>query len=60
MDVVEIGKTGLTGVRGRVVRYVSGPVSRRTPWSRDQIEALVGAVFLALACWRFWKMVRRA
>ncbi|CAN5331295.1 hypothetical protein BH20ACT24_BH20ACT24_21030 [soil metagenome] len=59
MNVKEMGKAGLTGWRGRVGERVAGPVSEHTPFGRDQILAVIGAVFLALSIYSFVKTMRR-
>jgi Protein of unknown function (DUF3618) len=59
VDVVAIGKAGLTGVKAKVADRVSGPVASRTGLTRDQVEAIIGAVFLAVAAWQFVRLMRR-
>jgi hypothetical protein len=49
MDALAVGKAGLQGWRGKVADAVAAPVSRHSPMSEDQVRALVGAVFFALA-----------
>ena len=60
MDVVAMGRTGLTGVRGRVGQSVAGPVAERTGLTREQVEAIIGGIFLLLMAWQFARVVRRA
>jgi hypothetical protein len=55
MNVTAMGRAGLTGVPGRIGQQVAGPVSERTPLSREQVEALFGALLLAYAIYRFAK-----
>lgn len=59
MDLTAMGKVGLTGWRGAVASRVAEPLSDKLPLSRDEIEALIGGVFLALATWEFVKLLRR-
>jgi len=49
VDRNEVGKAGLSGWRTTLAESVAGPVSRRTPLSRDDVRAVVGALFLALS-----------
>lgn len=59
VDVVAMGKAGLTGVRAKVADRVATPVAARTGLTEDQVEAIIGVVFLALAAWQFLRLVRR-
>jgi hypothetical protein len=59
VDVRAMGKAGLTGVRAKVAERVSGPVAARTGLSEDQVEAVIGALFLALAVVQFVRLMRR-
>jgi Protein of unknown function (DUF3618) len=59
VDVVAMGKAGLTGVRAKLADRVAAPVAARTGLTEDQVEAIIGAVFLALAAWQFVRLVRR-
>lgn len=54
-----MGKVGLTGWRGAVASRLAEPLSEKLPLSQEQIEALFGGVFLALAIWEFVKLLRR-
>ena len=49
MDVTRLGETALTGWRKKVADAVAGPASSRLPVDADQVRALLGAVFFALA-----------
>jgi len=49
VDRNAVGKAGLSGWRTTLAESVAGPVSRRTPMSRDDVRAVVGALFLALS-----------
>jgi hypothetical protein len=49
MDALAVGNAGLQGWRGKVADAVAAPVSRNSPMSEDQVRAVVGAVFFALA-----------
>jgi len=54
-----MGRAGLTGVRAKIADKVSTPVASRTGLTEDQVEAIIGAVFLAVAAWQFVRLVRR-
>jgi hypothetical protein len=58
MNVTEMARTGLTGVRGKAIHKVSGPIARKTPLSRAQVEAIAGAVFLVLATTAYLRLLR--
>lgn len=60
MNVTAMGRVGLTGVRGRAAGIVAGPVSRRTPLSREQVEALIGFVFLGITVYQLGRILWRA
>jgi dsRNA-specific ribonuclease len=59
MDLTAMGKVGLVGWKGKVGSRVAEPISERTSLTKDQIEAIFGAIFLALAFWQFFKLARR-
>ncbi len=59
MNVTAMGKVGLTGWKGKLGSKVANSVSSRTSLSQDQVEALIGAVFLALAFYQFVKLARK-
>ena len=59
MNVTAMGKAGLTGWRGKVGGRVAERVSERTRLTRDQVEAIIGALFLAVSAYHFIKLVRR-
>jgi hypothetical protein len=44
-----LGQAGLQGWREKVADGVAEPVARRAPLDSDQVRALVGALFFALA-----------
>jgi hypothetical protein len=60
MNAAELGKTGLVGWRERVATGIAGPVSERTGLSDEQVRALVGALFFALALYYVAGTLRRA
>jgi hypothetical protein len=60
MDVVAMGRTGLTGMRGRLGQSVAGPVADRTGLTREQVEAIIGGAFLLLTLWQFLRVLQRA
>jgi hypothetical protein len=45
----QIGTAGLQGWRAKVGEVVAPPVAKRTPLDEEQVRAIVGATFLALA-----------
>jgi hypothetical protein len=57
--LVAVGRVGLTGLRGKVAQRVSGPVARRTSLTREQIEALIGGVFLLVTLAQMFGLLRR-
>jgi hypothetical protein len=59
VDVTAMGRVGLTGWRGAVVSRVAEPLAEKVPLTQDQIEALFGGIFVALAVWEFIKLARR-
>ncbi len=59
MDVTAMGRAGLTGWRAKVVPRVAEPVSSAVPLSAEQVEALIGGIFLLLSAWQFYKLFRR-
>ena len=59
MDRNAVGKAGLSGWRTTLADSVAGPVSRRTPLSKDDVRAIVGALFLALSLFYVVGAIRR-
>jgi hypothetical protein len=49
MDAISFGKAGLQGWRARVADAVASPVSRRSPFTDDQVRAVVGGAFFVLS-----------
>ena len=49
MDTVALGTAGLRGWRRKVGDAVAEPAARNTRFSRDQVRAVVGAVFFLLS-----------
>ena len=45
----ELGQTGLQGWREKVADGISRPVAKRAPVEEDQVRAVIGAAFFALA-----------
>jgi hypothetical protein len=60
VDVKSIGRAGLVGWRRQVGERAARAVSRRTRLTIEQVEAIVGAIFLALTLRRAVRMIRRA
>ncbi len=48
-STTQLGQAALPSWRGKVADAVATPASKRTPWSEDQVRAVVGAAFFALA-----------
>jgi hypothetical protein len=57
--LVAVGHVGLTGLRGKVAQRVSGPVARKTSLSREQVEALIGGIFLLVTFIQMFGLLRR-
>jgi hypothetical protein len=60
MDATQFGETALFGWREKAAAGVAGPVSERTPLGEDQVRALVGGLFFALAVYYVVTTLRRA
>jgi hypothetical protein len=60
MNLTELGQLGLAGWRRRVVDRVADPVAERTPFSGDQLRALIGMVVFALSAYYVFGTVRKA
>lgn len=60
MDATNLGRAGLVGWRRHVGERAAPAIARRTRLTVEQVEALVGAVFLALTVRRLVSMIRRA
>jgi hypothetical protein len=54
----EAGKAGLHGWREKVADAVAEPVANRTRLNEDQVRALIGATFFALALFYLATSVR--
>jgi hypothetical protein len=60
MNTTELGQTGLVGWREKVAARVAGPASQRTPLTDEQVRALMGGLFFALAVYYVVGTIRRA
>jgi hypothetical protein len=60
MDATDVAQTGLVGWREKVAASVAGPVSERTPLADEQVRAVMGGVFFALAVYYVVGTLRRA
>ena len=49
MDAVSFGKAGLQGWRAKVADAVASPLARNSPFTDDQIRAVVGGAFFVLS-----------
>lgn len=49
MKAKDLGKTGLTGWRGKVADKAAPPVAARTPADEDTVRAVLGGLFFALS-----------
>jgi hypothetical protein len=56
----DLGRAGLQGWRSKLADVVAPRVASRTPAREEQVRALVGAVFFALAVVYIVKTVRAA
>lgn len=45
----QIGQAGLRGWRTKVADAAATPVAKRSPFSEDQVRAVIGAAFLVLS-----------
>jgi len=59
VDLTAMGRVGLTGWRGKLAGRMAAPISENTGLTQEQVEALFGAIFLALTFWQFFKLFRR-
>jgi hypothetical protein len=59
VDLTAMGRVGMSGVRGKLAARLAEPVSENTSLTKEQVEAIFGAIFLALTFWQFFKLVRR-
>jgi hypothetical protein len=58
--LVDVGRSALTGWRGRVARPLARPIARRTGFTQEQVEALIGLLLLAYALYRVLRPALRA
>ena len=54
-----MGRVGLTGFKGKLAERLAEPVSENTRLTKEQVEAILGGIFLALTFWQFFKLIRR-
>jgi len=59
VDLTAMGRVGLTGWRRRIAQRVAPSISERSKLTAEQVEAVIGAIFLALNIWQFIKLLRR-
>jgi hypothetical protein len=60
MNATELAQTALVGWREKAAASVAGPVSKRTRLVDEQVRALMGALFFALAVYYVVGTLRRA
>jgi hypothetical protein len=60
MNATELAQTALVGWREKAAASVAGPVSKRTRLVDEQVRALMGAFFFALAVYYIVGTLRRA
>ena len=60
MNATELGQTALVGWREKAAAGVAGPASERTGLTDEQVRALMGALFFALAVYYVVGTLRRA
>jgi hypothetical protein len=58
--LVDVGRSTLTGWRGRVARPLAKPIARRTRFTEEQVEAVLGLLLLAYAVYRVIRPAIRA
>lgn len=56
-SAMDVGRSTLTGWRQPVVRTVAGPVARRTRFTQEQVEAVIGLALFAFAAYRLLRPV---
>ncbi len=59
MDLTAMGRVGLIGLRGKLAERLAEPISENTRLTKEQAEAILGGLFLALTFWQFFRLVRR-
>jgi hypothetical protein len=59
VDLTAMGRVGLTGFKGKIAEQVAAPISESTRMTKEQVEAIFGALFLLLTFWQFYKLFRR-
>jgi hypothetical protein len=59
VDITAMGRVGLTGFKGKLAERLAEPVSENTRLTKEQVEAILGGIFLALTFWQFFKLARR-
>ena len=60
MNATELGHSALVGWREKAAAGVAGPASERTGLAEEQVRALMGALFFALAVYYVVGTLRRA
>jgi hypothetical protein len=60
MNATELGQTALVGWREEAAAGVARPASERTGLADEQVRALMGALFFALAVYYVVGTLRRA
>ena len=60
MNATELGQTALVGWREKAAAGVARPASERTGLADEQVRALMGALFFALAVYYVVGTLRRA
>ena len=59
-ELVDVGRSALTGWRGAVARPLAKPIAERTRFSEEQVEAIIGLALLGYAIYRLVRPVVRA
>jgi hypothetical protein len=59
-NATDLAQTALVGWREKAAASVAGPVSERTRLADEQVRALIGALFFALAVYYVVGTIRRA
>ncbi len=58
--ITAVGEAALTGWRGMVGRAVARPISTRTRFSQEQVEAAIGLVLVGYAFYRIARPLIKA
>jgi hypothetical protein len=60
MNKTQTLEAGLVGWRGRLAQKIEKPVSKRTPLTKQQVRAILGALFFVKSALYVGLVIRRA